>query len=235
MLTENLIRDIDKGIAQYKTFVWGVAGAARLPVPRNSRIVITDLLINPFVDTNIDGGYSAGKDAGRTFSYQLASSMGRASFVIRHQVLPFLAGATTFSFMGAPVRIDTYLVHNEEVRLNIFKIEPTTVWVNSFIPLDDISKEPSPPVGYGTVGAAGLNVSKLIVMGATTQYIPAGIKNSPSLTASGQYVEQFGVESKAGSILSDPTTLGTGNNTYPIVNISYVLYENMKTPNVKGN
>jgi hypothetical protein len=239
MITTDLAADIKNGVAQYRTFVCGIGQSNRLPVPKNSYIIICDLLIMPFIDENIGSGEAA-FDLRRILMYEFTSDKSSNHFVIRHQFTNVVAEAGVAAIcMEPPVKVDTYLVHTSEVRISIYHMTPLGAGaVITMAALDDVSQEPDPPVGSGTktstVNFAVVTNVQLAL--GDNQIIPVGAQNNDPVATpiTTSYVDQVKSANIANNSLNDPSTLDH-ENSYPIVNIGYVLYQNSAPPKVKSS
>jgi hypothetical protein len=344
MLTRGLEEAIQKGLAQYKTFVFGAGGVGRIPVPDESFIIITGFKYFYFIDTitdpliapapavstfQVDGGASAfilsyqingqpgvsnipidPADVGQSFAnfqsfldgafpgftvsgsflagiwtftvttttpgniyngitpalstfpplpFPLVESFhdGSPGFVSLQQII---ANAThqlefrstksrnhylirenfnifTGEIFGAPpyalfwnvngyYEQDCYLVHTEDVQINILKVPPVEEWATGYFNLAEKSQEFASPVGYG-IGVAGLpTINVLDFNGAVFPpelYHPLTDKFTD---LPGDAQDEFKVNADSGRELTDPVTPNAGINNgrnYPLVNIEYVL------------
>lgn len=207
MLTAGLESAIQKGIAVYKTFCVGGSGVGTIPVPKNRFIVITDFDFFPFSDG----------DEGERNVYQVEfrSGLSQNHFIIRQPIT-----------QGAYQR-NIYLVHSENVQIDIVNVPSPAGWATNFSALPEKSQESREPVGYGI---NGISAVRQINFSADEAYMPL-TKLRDTLTPA-NYREQFRADVNAVNRLNNPQ--GTNDFFYPIMNVGYVLFEVNYNQYVKG-
>lgn len=92
MLYPGLEAAIQKGLAQYQTFVFGVGGVGRIPVPKGSFIIITDFDYFYFIDT--PEPVVVGDPARMAFSFTSLVAVTEVTFQING--LPVIAPVINF-------------------------------------------------------------------------------------------------------------------------------------------
>lgn len=126
---------------------------------------------------------------------------------------------------------DIYLVHTDNVQINILNVPPVSAWATNYSQLPAKSQEFNAPSGYGQ-GAVGFPAVRETVFdsaGNTQQYINLTQFRDDIAVIAGQNRNEFKVDVNLLNILGDPTQAGkietfvfNGPN-YPILNIGYVL------------
>lgn len=221
MITPKLEELIHCGKAAYKTFVLGLSGNNVIPVTKGKYIVITDILYYPFTDMPEALDQSNYFDILKKSNKQIefTSSKSKNHYVIRDS-LPNAALNT---------KIDTYLVHISDVTVNICVIPSLTdaamTLVYGVAPITEDNK--AAPVGYG--GLADVLVSANLVT-PNEQYQPANNTNS-GVAVGADYREQLKVNiTNATKLINLNNPIYDGflkDRTFPIINIGYVLVNEM--------
>lgn len=204
----------------------------------------------PTIKTTALGGYSISSFFGGTANQSTAedwkavghhqlefrSSKSRNHYMISENLNLFQLGqvlqAEGFPFfvnVEGVYHKDTYLVHTDDVQINILRVPVPTDWTPLAIysPLNAESRENAIPVGYGT-GAGGLPTLRRVDFsaGGLEFYYPLTDKFTKILGANNLGQSEFKVDAKLGRELSDPTVPTdaiTNGKTYPVINIGYVL------------
>jgi len=231
MLTRGLEEAIQKGIAVYRTFVFGGSGVSTIPCPTKKFIIITDFTYFPFVDFTPN---NEPEELFRRSVFQLEfrSEKSQNHYIIRNGLLlgkdsPF------FGFAGlSPIKFDTYLVHQDNVQIDIVNVPSTEGWATTYAKLPPISQESPQPMGYGQT-PGGEDAVRKIVFSAGEEYLPLTHLRDDIVSASAK--EQFKVNVNATNKLNDVSKTLQGNYGYPIVNIGYVEFSRNPNEFVKAS
>lgn len=219
MLTRGLEEWIQKGKAEFKTFVFGGSGVGTIPVAANKFIIICDFVYFPFIDfdnpVNSDNIIEHS-----TYQLQFRSRKSTNHFIIRNGALVGKDSPVfMFSLLGS-MKFDTYLVEEGDVQIDIVRVPPVSGWTTNYSPLPSKSNEAPQPVGYGIGGQPAV---REIDFSPTETYLPLTHLRDDLL--SNFYREQFKVNVNAANKLND---IVPGNQVenygYPIVNVSYVEF-----------
>lgn len=239
MLPANLIKLIEEGQAQLKTWTTGATGSQRIPVPRDSYVVIVGWTYHHFVDQstgvpfdmlevlkNVVHNVKFASDANHTFMY-----------CVRSAFTPQLWNGNEFIVPVIPdTHYETYQIHKTDVHIDIWRLPDYSKWATTYNKLAATTSEPAGPIGYGsTQNPPSQNVIKQIFFGGGTlqQYLPYGDLNNITPIV-GEFREQFFANIDANSLLLPPALDQTGGNyTYPIINIDYVLIDKALPSHVK--
>jgi hypothetical protein len=153
----------------------------------------------------------------------------RNSFAIRENVKIFnwfdVLGFEGFFYNVSGVYSkDCYLVHQENIQVDIWRVPQPGGWAVQFKPPQNKSNENSTPVGYG-INALGLNTAlEILLDGVSEQYLP--LTNQRTDLVTGDLLNQFRPNINGTRNLANPTIVigaqGNGKN-YPLVNVDYVL------------
>jgi hypothetical protein len=230
MITPNLVELIEKGDAQYKTWTTGATGSARIPVPKNNYIVITDFHYSHFVDRTPDFEnpefdmaavlknvvhHLSFVSYGQNYLYTIRSSF-------RQQ---FWEGLNFITPSESDTKYDTYQVHRNDVHIDIWRLIDFENWIMTVSKLSDKTAEPANPAGYGTLNnTPNQNVLREIFFNGLLgdQFVPYGENQGIVLTQA--WREQFFNAITNVSALNRPATESIDcNYSYPILNIGYVL------------
>lgn len=199
MLPSGLEAWIQKGKAQYKTFVLGGSGVGTIPIPTSKFIIITDFDYFPFID---NPGHAS---LHRIFQVSFSSQKSKNHYVIR-------SNNNLFHFQR-----DCYLVHEGDVNIDIVSVPPSLLWTTTYLPLPPISQEQPLPVGYGIAGEPAV---RKIDFSPTESYLPLTKKRDDIAVTN--YREQFRVDVNTDNKLNDVTI---GNDySFPLMNIGYVEF-----------
>jgi len=214
MLTANLESWIQKGKAEFKTFSFGGSGVGTIPVPTNHFIIITDFDYFYFSDVETESDFARRS----VFQLSFRSQKSNNHFIIRNGITPVGEGVIITFF---PYHKDCYLTHEGNVQIDIVNVPTTTGWAITTLPLPAKSNEAPQPVGYGIGGQPAV---RRIDFSGTENYLPL-TKLRDDIASGNFYREQFKVDVNAANKLNPPFTGShLGNFSYPIVNVSYVLF-----------
>jgi len=190
MLTPILEKLILSGKAAFKTFVAGGTQKHILNVPNDRFIIITDLVYFSNINTpkgeqffHLDFDAFTKLNAKLNTQVKIFSEKSNNSFVFRNSFTAYPhSGNTEPDFWvfptHAPVKLDTYLIHTNDVSL-------TFSWVGDQTPILSAGSLPNvpaypPPFDYGKQGVPGFEpvrqVSADTITGETVQY--QGQKNA---------------------------------------------------------
>jgi len=243
MITTKLEELIWQGKARSRTWCIGGAGVSRIPVQKNSFIVITDILWTPFNDEKLQSGVDIITHI-NTYNLRMIHSMllytskSKQLFNFRDQldVKPtpdwLTDGGKSYISTSAPYNVPCYLVFDENVRVNIMCVDNAPyLWSgNDFTAMAPTSDELNIEQGYMTAGepnamptqrqftfnSNGANDSTIYP--AADQLPPA-----PATAASASY--QYQGKSSGGRGLFDVVSFSisqsSGINT-PLVTFQYV-------------
>jgi len=230
MLTENLIRLIESGQAQFKNATIGGTGAGRIPVPKNNYIVITDFHWHHFSDRNLLSEQGKREQTLRNSMHALSFRSYGLDYYYAIRSSLVSNAFTDGQFVQIPIQTDStyncYQVHKTDCHITIWKIE--SEWLGSYTKLNDTTTEERSPVGYGTTGfPPSFNVQTQIDFGAgglDGSYVPFGEQQYPDGLLPANWRNQFRPDVTTNTILP-PTdsTYPDVNFTYPLMNVSYVL------------
>lgn len=234
MITPHLENLIHKGEAQFKTFVVACSGVSVLPVPKGCYIVITDIIYNPFTDVpenNSNGDTWANRNIiNRKANKQIefTSSKSKNHYVLRD----------SFVQQITPVIINTYLVHETNVTINIctFRTRTTAnqlVFNYGTMPITNDVKQT--PLGYGGLNDVVLEVE---LDNTQQQYLPAQPEND-GIAANGDFRNQFKTDYDDDTKLIDSNNVAYNgflkDRAYPIINIGYVLINKRPTETLQSS
>jgi len=235
MLTPVLEKLILSGKAAFKTFMVGGTQKHILNVPNDRFIIITDLvyfsnLNNPQSEAtffHLDFDAFTKLNAKLNTQVKIFSEKSNNAFVFRNSFTAHPhSGAATPDFWvfptHAPVKLDTYLIHEDDVSF-------TFSWVgNQDVILNAISRADvpaySPPFDYGKIGYTGsepvTQISADLITLETNNY--QGQKAAGSLANEQSPLEFIGPVNSSHYIPGIQDAAG-----YPLLHVSYV--------EIKGN
>jgi len=227
MIPQNLIEKIHRGKAKFQTWATGGTGSTRIPVPKNNYIVIVGFHWSHFseydplsADDRITQMFNhclhnlIFRSYGNEFLYAL-----RSTFLYQGE-----AGAETFHPIQNTETFETYQVHKTDCHIDIWRINEPSIWSISVSKLSDKTTELAGPIGYGTLNNTPNQncLREILFDGVGSQYVPYGENQGLPLQA--EWREQFRSNITNLTALFPPaTTSQDGANTFPILNISYVL------------
>ncbi len=240
MLTPGLEEAIQKGYATYKTFVLGGSGVGTIPIPNDRFLVITDFDFHYFCD--FPEGMASLEElilfvqSRSVFQLEFRSTKSQNHFGIRNKLALTVVGEAIVSIPQGHYHKDCYLVHQENVAVNILNVPDTSLWTTVYSPLPAKSQENPQPVGYGIAGQPA--VRKIDFNPALSQIVLPLTQYRDDIAPGATYREQFRVNVNADNKLNDvfkDAFFEVGNYSYPLVNVGYVEFS--KRPNwfVKGS
>lgn len=165
---------------------------------------------------------------------EFRSTKGRNHFLIDEPVEIFdwtgiQLAVPFFANLGGYYSKDTYLVHSDDVQINVLGVPAVLNWAVNYSVLSIKSQEFPLPVGYGTAPAPPplATVREVIFdpLLVTQQYFPLTEKFESLPVLPGEYREQFKVDANVANALFNPQNNGNtlGNfRTYPLINIDYI-------------
>lgn len=229
MITPNLTKLIESGIAQYRTWAGGATGSFRIPVPDANYAVITDFTFYHFADRNpIEGATLDAVEALKNCVHHLNFySYGTPGYIynIRSSFeIQFWDGREYLMPRVPSDRYDTYQVHKTDIHVDLWRLIDFQNWLMSVSKLDDKTSEPPGPMGYGTAGnPPSQNVLRqLLFNDPDQQFLPYG--ENQGITQQQDWREQFYSDIGNQTLLHPPDTANIDCNfTYPLLNIGYVL------------
>lgn len=238
MLTDNLIKLIHEGKAEFKNYALGGSGVGFLQVPKNHYIVITNFVYNHFIDTalshinTIDDAISLSNNAlhtvifksGQNSRYMWNFRTNIFMFPFIENTIPATAGVNFFSPSNDAENIDCYQVHTENLSISILKFNPLAGWAINMGLNSDKSNSDKSPTGYGNVTQGGFNaVQEIIFSAGGAQYVP--LSDASTVAPTPTYKNQMRDDVSATTALNKPSRdlPISGIYSFPVVNISYVL------------
>jgi len=242
MITPHLENLIWQGKARVKTWNIGGAGVSRIPVTKNTFIVITDILWNPFIDERLqDGGFDV-KQLMQIFtarclhSLLLYTSKSKHMFNLRDQVnlIPspnfVIDNGVAALNTSRPYNIPTYLIFDENVRVDILKTDnQPSQWVNSdYSAMPDDSDEINLEEGYMTASSANVlpTLKNWHFANAADSAINPNADQTPiPAVLAGDANYQYQGKSEPGRALLNPIAFPQANSTgysTPLVTFQYV-------------
>lgn len=235
MLTDGLEQAIQDGIASFKTFAVGGSGVGTIPCPKNGFLVIVGIDYSYFSDAPVPEEGALPDFLTRSiFQVEFRSKKSQNHFIFRNEYAPIDVDGEVLYLPSGRVLVDTYLVHAENVKIDIVNVPSPDLWTGvNYSQLPTKSQEDPLPVGYG-IGAAGVNAVRRIQFSATEDYLPLTRKRDD--IAATNYREQFRVDVNEDNKLNAPLQTGNyGNFSYPIMNVQYVEFMVPKNQYVKGS
>lgn len=238
MITPKLEELIHCGKAQYKTWVHGSAGSAKIPVRPNSYIIITDINYQGFI---YSGRLNNLLDLDEVMlnsvkQLEIASDKSSNHFVIRDTDYRFDNNDPTLfcAFTRDNFKFDTYLVHTKDIFIRVAIFPRVSNWVQTNANQPAQANDKPQPIGFG-INTAGtlpaLPTSITIDLGGNAvpptdqQYIPLQSDGvTPATITTDGYRNQFRTNYELANA-PRATMTGTPNYSqfaYPIVNIGYV-------------
>jgi len=224
MITPYLEKLIHEGKASYKTFTAGGSASQVLSVSSKTYIIITDLIHFPYMPVEIEGDIDSIN--GLTVTQMAVFSEGSYNnFVFRNQwgaqLSISLGGFLQNNYVpGSPVKIDTYLIHDDDVSFNFSKGGALTTNATGVKPSTAPAKRPR--TGYGkegintAIGNTTVELRKTPVFGA--EFRPLGKLTDAS--SGDSYTQlQFPVINGSTNLVPVETDQVNG---YPIVQVGYV-------------
>ena len=247
MLTDNLIKLIHEGKAEYKTYTLGVSGTGFIQVPKNHYIVITDFIYNHFVDTDAENINTMALANGLSYNALhtvVFSSSPKSQYMwdfrTNIQIFPFFDIETQaqdfnfFSVLNDAENINCYQVHNDNINISIFRFNTLKEWSITMGLNSDKSNSSVLPMGYGNPTQGGIDtVQEVRLSPGGAQYLPLSDIGSIA-PDSALYKNQFRDDISETTALNPPAQSleVSGIYTFPVINISYVL---VKIPFVNKN
>jgi len=228
MITQNLVDLIHSGQAQYRTWIIGVSGSSRIPVPKNNYIVITDFHYHHFQDRNplsVPADRIAEMFRNSVHGLSFRSFGSEFTYMIRSGFLRQPDGGVNNEYLpDSEAKYDTYQVHKTDCHVDIWRMTDPAIWTLNGGKLDNATSEQAGPLGYGTVNnTPNQNVQRSVLLGgAGQQFVPYG--ENQGLVLGSDWREQFKNDIDNLSALYPPAIADLdANNTYPIINVGYVL------------
>lgn len=213
MLPFGLEKFIQKGKAKFKTFAVGGSGVGTIPVQKNHFIIITGFDYFPFVD-----GIG---DEDKPFNiYQISfnSQKSKNHFIYRNNLED---GDQGLNILLQVWRKNVYLIHEDNVHINILRVPHAENWSTIYATLPSVSQERPQPVEYGQL-AAGQPAVRRIDFSPTENYLP--LTNLRDDIAAPFYREQFRVDANSANKLSDIPDNDIADYSFPLLNVDYVEF-----------
>ena len=225
MVTPHLEKLILSGKASYNTFVIGGSEKQVLNVSNDRFIIITDLtyfsqLNLPDRISNLGLSETGLNSLMKRLNTQLRvfSRKSNNTFLFRNQinVTANLSGTSHDVFPIGSVKLDTFLIHDQDVSFTWCKNDVNTALVTAFSPAKSVGQ--SPPFDYGLEGQDNVIPVSIVrggVLPLNIQTVPAG-NTALNLSTSGALEFIFPV--------NNTTQLTNLDNevSYPILNVGYV-------------
>jgi len=220
MITDNLIRLIESGQAQYKVHTIGIGGSSAILVPKNNYIVIIDFSFSHFIDRPLIAPEDLAQLMDNSVHFVEFRSKGNAfSYCMRTNFLPVL-NKYVMPVNNAE-QYNTYQLHKTDCHIDIWRMEPRNSWTYTYGILPDKTNEDSKPTGYGTIAVSNANTLLDFRFAGFIVYYPFGALQSQN---GDTFYNTFRCPITSFNALIPIDSAFTGvNYTYPIVNIGYVL------------
>lgn len=210
--------------AVFKTVAVGRSGVCVLPVEEKRFIVITNFTYFNFIDFTSPDDIFANLDRS-VHQLNFSSPKSQNHFIIRDD-LHIITGPGPVELTcphGHYAEENLYLVHESDVTVEIIAAPEVAATVSTGgIPPNRL-KTPDPPVSYGTDPATAIPSTISEAFGATGEYQPLTRKFSPPSALTPFLVGSLRYPVNAATALNPTFTgNGSGQRSYPIVNIGYV-------------
>lgn len=222
MITPHLEKLILCGKASYNTYVIGGAEKCILNVANDRFIIITDLtyfsqlnLNNDVSNLNMSEGNLQILVKNLNTQLKIFSRKSNNTFLFRNQIeiSTNLTSTTHDVFPVGSVKLDTFLIHDQDVSFTFSKNGSNAALVTALSPSQSIGNQP--PFDYGLQGEVGALPVSILRGDATFQNVPAGKKRlDPGFPQSLELM--FAVNA-----LTQLTNL-SHSTSYPILNVGYV-------------
>jgi hypothetical protein len=225
MVTPCLEKLILNGKASYKTFVAGGSSKNILEVGVNRWIVITDFVYFPFLPSDALTPSSSYIDPASLDGFNLTqmnifSNKSFNAYVFKNSFNHCQDKTNeTYITPGAPIQIDTFLTHEQDVSFTFLKENPSAAALTT----TDLGNSPTgvknlkPPLDYGGDGLAGsITVPRRRDFGAIAQIRPLG--TSIAATVNPNFSQ---LQLPVDALTDIKADLGA-SISYPVVNVGYV-------------
>lgn len=238
MLTENLIKKIEDGSAELKTYCIGGSGVGFIQVPKNHHVVITGFTYSHFIDTDLrvlnDNALFDILAANTLHNLQFQSGDQRFIYGFRTNFqyqkivssIP-LDNNYMFQILNDAEHIDTYQRHQSDINISIFKFHPVLKWVLIVDVNSPLSNSENLPSGYGNATTGGQpQVQGIEFVAGGAQYIPLADVSlvPPGATYRKEFRDDVDVDTKLFPVNQSFTS--SAIYTFPLVNIDYVMIKN---------
>lgn len=222
MITPHLEKLILSGKASYNTHVIGGSEKCILNVAHDRFIIITDLTY--FSQLNLKEGSSnlgmteadlAALNQQLNTQCKIFSRKSNNTFLFRNQlsIAVNLTSTTHDVFPIGSVKLDTFLIHDQDVSFTFSKDIKNSTIVNALSPSKSIGNPP--PFDYGVEGQAGALAVRLVTGTTILQTVEAGNQRLTG-QAAGSLELMFQVNATTQLTNCELST------TYPILNVGYV-------------
>jgi len=249
MITPYLEKLIWEGKAAIRTWATGGAGVTRIPVKKNSFIVVVGITYHPFLDTNATDTWS---DARFNFQECGIHSLFMYTGKIKHlmnfrdwyTISSGISGALvdkTIPVPGKPFFKPCYLIFDENVRVNILRNDnQPSNWVNpdfGTIPSAADTDELDIPEGYQTA-AGGFPQNTLKTWRFATSPVDSAIyplADTFTLAPVTRAHAHYQYQQKNGGALVNPISFGaaaTQTMLFPLINFDYVEVQGILPSNM---
>jgi len=225
MITPLIEQALVSGKGKFRTWSSMFAGVSKIRVPLNTYIIITDITINMFQATSNASEFVnfVKSDEYCLHTIDFFSQRGpRNSLLIRNEFSSQIDGeGRQYIKNSEPIHFDLFLKHDSDVYISILRIFGLPNAISTLMTPLDNTKEPQPPVGYGTT----LPTLTRLEDAGSNIYFPCGSKEAlNNILTSGSLAREIpSVNAESGNILyngNEPLF----NTEGPIINISYVEF-----------
>ncbi len=223
MITEQLEKLLLSGEAVFKTHTWGTSGGGTIHVPDGKRAIITKIIYYPFCDAVEfeDLSFSAQCQ----FHLQLKSLKSSNFISLRtsynmSKTSEAAPGIELMAQMAPPIIMDTFLTHDDDVRLMVAEIPDSAGWGITILRYLAGSGEFDPPNGWGFAGPGAPVVMEAGIGLGNFTYKPPGRRSSALAVRTD--TDQFKTDYVAVAALNNPL-VALRNFSYPLINFNYAL------------
>jgi len=246
MITPYLEQLIWEGKAITRSWAIGGGGVSRIPVTKNTFIIIYGITFHPFLDESRNGPtlQDFQEETRRSNIHSLLLYSSKYKWM--HNFRTWLSAVTsaadsmTFGMPGVPLHIPCYILFDENVRVNVQRVNSAPEgWLNpDFNTMPGTSDELASSQGYGFQGSATpqntLRSWNFPLAGDSAVYPNA---DQVPLQAANAADATYQFETKGGNgTLFNPTTfpaIDQNGMNFPLINFDYVEIFGAIPPQIK--
>lgn len=235
MTVESLNKLIEEGEGNFGTYVTAGAAVSVIKLPPDMCLAITNITLHAFADLAAGRDFTVITEVVPRTWHQLTvrGYLGANIFQARHEVRSFVSGATTYYLPQGKTDWNVFLNHEGDIVLELLSLGgafAAAAQTSGSLPVAmNKFRYPQPPGGYGVAGAAtSLTSVETLTVGnwqfrPFNTYTPA---NPPNIDSRSQFI----MRANAATRLNLPLPAITfGHLTFPIIEITGVLYRKKKT------
>jgi hypothetical protein len=231
MITTFLEQEVLKGNARWENLIHGGGGRFDFPLAQNKIMIITDVVIMPFIDNPLDSTIAT-RINNTVYSLKLRSEHSEDVFAFRLGLANVngQGAAMTRNFTHVPITLNVYSIHRALFTSELLRVPPPPIWVT--IATTVLTGDPK-PLGYRN--EQNLSYQQLNVTAGSLDWYSKqdGTANAAGIRINNKWCPSL--DTGITTLESMNNLANCSNDCYPIINYHVLLMDSGRFNELKGS